>query len=493
MQRRDAVATVSGLAPPNAKTLGAVALGAVALGAAAVWASAAGLLAAVALFVAAVMFFMPRVAIVVFAVFLAIQPALVNLAGGRDTSLGEALQRVDEVILLVGLLRVVAVLRHRVRSSEGLWIGLTGAFVLVGLASGALRDVPASTVLLGAFLAIKFPLFVLFGLTIPWKASDARRIVRAGVIAPIVTLCAGVALWFAPAAQGVFIDPGAALEEGFSRGGVAAMTAPFSHPGQFGWAMAVGACFAVAAATAGALPARTAIGSALASLAGIVASLRRKPLVALPLAIVFAFLSGLRRRQRIYALGATAILLAVFAAAASSRIEALVADTAANYLDPYNPTAARTLLYVTGWQLGGKYFPLGAGFGRFGGYISQIHYSPVYDDFGLSGTYGLTREAPAYMQDTYWPHVLGETGWLGIAVFATLLLLLWRRTMQVWRGHDDVWVRALAFGAATALVEAVIESAAAPIFEGTLFAYIIALPLAAALALGSARGAGAPA
>ena len=223
-----------------------------------------------------------------------------------------------------------------------------------------------------------------------------------------------------------------------------------------------------------------------AAIVGILASLRRKPLIGLPTALLVGFGSGMKRRQRIYALGSTAVLVAILGVAARSRIDALVADTAANYIDPYSPTTARALLYVTGWDIGVKRFPFGAGFGRFGGYVSEFRYSPVYDEYGLSTTYGLSREAPYYIQDTYWPHILGEAGWVGVVCFAAMIFLLWRHAMRIWYRSPDAWVRALAFGAAMALVEVVVESAAAPVFEGTLFAYITAVPIAAALVLGGA-------
>lgn len=455
-----------------------------ALGAITIGAPGLGLLAALATLVIAGIFLLPRLALTVFTIFLVLQPAIVNLAGGRDTALGDALQRVDEIILLAGVLRIgfwVAAGRMR---HDWRWIGLTAAFVSVGAISGVVQHVPATTTLLGAFLAIKFQLFFLTGLTVPWVQSDARRIVRAAVAAPPIIVAIGLLLWLAPNdVQGVFIDPAAVLEEGFSRGGMTAMTAPFSHPGQLGWALAFCGCFAVAAFSARAIGAAV-LGTSLgASLFGILASLRRKPLIGLPLAVLVGFGAGLKRKQRIYALGVTAVLVAFLSLAARSRVEAIVADTTANYLDPYTPTAARTMLYLTGWDIGAKHFPLGAGFGRFGGYVSQLRYSPIYDEYGLSTTYGLSPEAPYYIQDTYWPHILGESGWLGITLVAGMLVLLWRSAMQVWAREADPWLRALAFGAAMALVEVVLESAAAPVFEGTLFAYVTALPLAAALVI----------
>jgi hypothetical protein len=473
----------------NAREARWLAVACVLLGTFVVVAPAAAVLLAIGLFAASGMFLLPKMSVAAVGVFLVVQPVLIAVVGGRETAVGNALQRLDEVILVVGILRIALLLPVRRVADARLWLILTGAFLFTGFASGILRGVPLATATLGAFLAVKFPLFLMLGMTIAWTPSDARQIVRAAFALPPVLLVTATLLWLAPVElHGLFVDPAAAIEDGFSRGGVRAMTAPFSHPGQLGWAMAVGACYVVAAFTAGLLSAGRASFSMVAAIVGILASLRRKPLVALPLTIVIGFVHGLKRTQRLYALGATMVLLAAAAVIARPRIEALIVDTAANYLDPYNPTAARTILYVTGWEIGARYFPLGAGFGRYGGYVSQIRYSPLYDEYGLSGTYGLSADAPYYIQDTYWPHILGETGWLGLVILASLLVVVWQRVMQVWEQHADPWARALGFGAAMALVEVTIESAAAPVFEGTLFAFVTALPLAAALVLGERHG-----
>lgn len=470
----------------NGQVATAVAL-AVALAVVALVAPGFGLLAALSALIIGALFLLPRVALAFFAAFLVLQPALVNLAGGRETTLGGALQRVDEIILVAGVLRAgLAYATGRMRA-EWMWALLTGAFVAAGVISGMINDAPSTVTVLGAFLAAKFPLFFLMGLTIRWTAADARRIVKTAIVAPPIIVVIGLLLLVASRdVRAIFLDPGAAGEGEFSRGGLTAMTAPFSNPGQLGWALACCSAFVVAALSAGTVGAARATTSVGAALFGILASLRRKPLIGLPAAILVGFGAGMRRRQRLYALSASVALLALVGLVARTRIEALVVDTTANYLDPYSPTAARTLLYITGWHIGIAHFPLGVGFGRFGGYISQLRYSPVYEEYGLSTTYGLSPEAPYYMQDTYWPHILGESGWLGVACLALMILLLWRRAMRIWYRNPQPWVRALAFGAAMALVEVVVESAAAPVFEATLFAFFTALPLSAALVIGRA-------
>ena len=170
------------------------------------------------------------------------------------------------------------------------------------------------------------------------------------------------------------------------------------------------------------------------------------------------------------------------------RVRVIMRDTVASYLDPAVPTAARTLLYITGWRIARERFPLGSGFGRFGGYVSQLYYSPLYDQYGLSAVYGLSRDFPVYISDTYWPHILGEAGVLGALFFAALLLRMWHSCVRVARRASSESVKVLAMIAAMLLIEAVLESVVAPIFDNALQAYIIAIPVGVTLVLGAPEG-----
>ena len=146
----------------------------------------------------------------------------------------------------------------------------------------------------------------------------------------------------------------------------------------------------------------------------------------------------------------------------------------------------RILLYATGAEIANARFPLGAGFGRFGGYASALDYSPLYDEYGLSSVYGLSPEEPYFLMDTYWPHIAAETGWVGAALLLAFYLLLGERAARVGLRTTDPATRAVAIGACLALLEGLIESAAGSVFEGALPAYALAVPLGIALARSTA-------
>ena len=374
----------------------------------------------------------------------------------------------------------------RLGSRSRWWLWLAGGFALAGFGSAALNDVPLFVTMLGAFLAFKLVLLVLVALTIRWTSRDASRIVAwTSWGGPALLLVGFLLLRFRVEDLKLFADP-AALQEGyFERGALRPMQGTFPNPGVFGWLMAVIGCYGVAA-TLGGRPARG--GAALGcALLGILGSLRRKPIVGLPLAALSALWGVAGRRQRWAVVTLLGLLSLGAGLVTKDRLKVIVEDTRSGYLDPYAPTVARTLLYAVGWQVARLHFPLGAGFGRYGGYVSAIRYSPLYDQYGLSAVWGLSPEFPAYVEDTYWPHILGETGLLGAAFMALMLAALWGQIRSAARGaiSDE---RILALGAGMVLVEALVESLSAPVFETSLGAFLVAVPIGITLSLAETRG-----
>jgi hypothetical protein len=94
-----------------------------------------------------------------------------------------------------------------------------------------------------------------------------------------------------------------------------------------------------------------------------------------------------------------------------------VVETAAflGLADIETSTAARVVFYWYGFILANLHFPLGAGLGSFGGAAANIFDSTLYSSLGF-GMYSWYRNG-VFMTDTFWPHVMGEAGWLGLAAY----------------------------------------------------------------------------
>ena len=94
------------------------------------------------------------------------------------------------------------------------------------------------------------------------------------------------------------------------------------------------------------------------------------------------------------------------------------------YFSPYASTMARGQFAINSLDIARQYFPFGSGFGTFGSRMAQIHYSPLYYKYEMMLIPGLSPQHPNFACDTFFPMLLGESGWLGLAAYLGLLLTL---------------------------------------------------------------------
>lgn len=83
---------------------------------------------------------------------------------------------------------------------------------------------------------------------------------------------------------------------------------------------------------------------------------------------------------------------------------------------------ARAVLLRYGIKTAVTYFPLGAGFGSFGTYAAKFYRSPLYDQYGFSGYYGLSEDNGAFLTDNYWPAICAELGFIGAIIMMILII-----------------------------------------------------------------------
>ena len=91
---------------------------------------------------------------------------------------------------------------------------------------------------------------------------------------------------------------------------------------------------------------------------------------------------------------------------------------------------ARQVLDETGKEILKDYFPIGVGFGKFGTYYAALNYSEYYYIYGISDVYGLTKDDPKYSMDTFWPAIMGETGFLGLIVYIYLVVSIFKQLFK---------------------------------------------------------------
>lgn len=132
---------------------------------------------------------------------------------------------------------------------------------------------------------------------------------------------------------------------------------------------------------------------------------------------------------------------------------------------------ARYLFYTVAPELANERFPLGCGFGTFASALSGSHYSPLYAMYGMDQVKGLTQENPSFVSDTFWPMILGQTGWIGLVCYIVVVVALFLVIQKLWKVNTSFYAAALC-GLAYELIASTAEAA---------FVHPLAIPIAAVM------------
>ena len=76
--------------------------------------------------------------------------------------------------------------------------------------------------------------------------------------------------------------------------------------------------------------------------------------------------------------------------------------------------------------------PIGTGFASFGSAVTADSgwYSPLYFQYGISSVWGLSQEYSAFISDSFWPTVLGQSGWIGLIAYCGAFVMLIRSILD---------------------------------------------------------------
>jgi O-antigen ligase len=115
--------------------------------------------------------------------------------------------------------------------------------------------------------------------------------------------------------------------------------------------------------------------------------------------------------------------------------------------------------------------------------MSRLDFSPVYAQYGLDRIWGLTPQYPAYVTDTFWPHVLGEIGVLGVVAYVAFLFALGVELWRATRAMTNPVMRAFCLGAFMVFLHSLVESLASSMYESPPRIYLAFGAMGIALAL----------
>jgi hypothetical protein len=390
---------------------------------------------------------------------------------GYFSSGGQAIRQADEVFVVL-FLALTCVWATRQKARPPLRLILPALVVLLFGALGAvIQGVPIGVALLGGWLALK--LWVMVGLTLllPWKTTDFQRVylvlTRVGVLVAII----GLIDYATRSAVSRALHISIAEDAGSFRSEAVHSILP--HPGQFSLFMSL--LFALAFTRFSSERRRVDLGLVVLFAIGVMLSLRLKGFLSLAAVILIVALAQAAVSNR----GAVTVLLAacLLFVGAYSVGGNVVAHQISNYAS--SETSARARLYSVGVKIASNDLPLGVGFGRYASYPSRLYYSPVYNKYELSSTYGLSRAFPNYIDDTSWPSLLGETGYAGtLAYLAGLIALVLMIVRALKRSPRDL--RWMPLSVLCVMTVILVDSLGAP----TLFDWIATT--AFALVLGPA-------
>ncbi|GAA4979975.1 hypothetical protein [Kineococcus glutinatus] len=400
------------------------------------------------------------------------------LLGGAASSLDDA------ALLFCGLALPV---RRLVTTGRLVWLpggAWFAGFLAFGLLSGLQQEVPTSILAQGAFAALKGVLFAFAVAQVRWTVDHLRTAVRWGGVLVVVIAVSGLVNLALPGVWANLL--GTTAETGPF--GLPTLTGIFARPGAFSRLCGVLALAALAHHLV-VRRSRIALGAFATCAALAVLTLQVKSILGLIATVALMLLPFLRGGRALRALA----FLPLLALVALPPLLQLVTSDVDRYVVA---DSARSLLTQGGAVVATATFPFGAGFGRFGSSTAADNYSPWYYQLGFADRFGLGPAADSgqFLNDTQWPALYGEAGWLGAACFAAGLLAMAVYLLRGLRRETVPHLRWLRLAGAGWILLLVAESVAAPVFVSAPaypFVFIAAGLVAASTSAGAgARGTG---
>lgn len=96
-----------------------------------------------------------------------------------------------------------------------------------------------------------------------------------------------------------------------------------------------------------------------------------------------------------------------------------------------NDTAPRAVLYLYGMKTAMRYFPIGAGFATFGSDMAAKNYSLLYMQYGFFNRYGMSPDKTSFLNDNYWPMILGQFGIIGTLIVVYIIYIFLKILQKV--------------------------------------------------------------
>lgn len=393
-----------------------------------------------------------------FFIFLLLQQNLAYL-----TKIG-IIVNLDELIiillLLMLLLKKIILKRNFCKSKIALALFL---LIIFGLVSTFMhRLVPFPIALGGLLLFLKgFILFYIF-LNSDLNQFELNKFRKMFYIVGIITLCYAVlgVIW-----PHFFLESIGVTYQ--ARFGIPALQSFLGHPGAF--AALMGICFCFSFAEALIRKKSIYILMSVIFLISIIFSMRRTTLLGVLIAFFSVLLLKEVRKKIAFRIVFTHInIILVVLTLFSGIIFVSYENLVVSYIKHESP---RLFLLKAGIKIAKDYFPLGAGFGTFSGGINQKFYSPLFYKYRLNYISGLSESTRNFINDTFWPHILAETGVLGFICYVWIIVIFFLICLKAIKYFFDQDKLIFSIASTMILILGLVESTKATFFEISLWAF----------------------
>ncbi len=277
----------------------------------------------------------------------------------------------------------------------------------------------------------KWPLMFGLGCLIVWGASPTRQLLRIVQYSWVLILACIILEIADSSLHAQLFGVAADLHQNPILGFGLRYSGPFTHPGYLAITCALLAVAAMAQIMAG--KNRAWLILFLIYLVLIMLSGQRQELLALAITmIVFVAIRGWKYWYLILCTTVMAMLISFIVLINLDHIPMETTLAQMGLMDTTTPLSERTILSVEGVGVANQYFPLGAGLGTYGGAGAQKFDQSLFTELGFS-RYWWFRQG-RFLTDTFWPSVIAESGYFGLALQFLLFTILWlelvRRTFR---------------------------------------------------------------
>ena len=139
-----------------------------------------------------------------------------------------------------------------------------------------------------------------------------------------------------------------------------------------------------------------------------------------------------------------------------------------------NTESLRYTLIKYGIITANNYFPLGSGFATYGSDLAYKYYSELYIQYGFINIWGFNQVNGSYINDNFWPMMIGQIGYVGAFIF---LILLFNQFLYINKSKLTPRTKATALGIFLFLLIGSLGSPVLISYIGTYEYFIIALLL----------------